>query len=217
MGTAGQWASDFLARMGQTDPTPEMLQIVSAWVACEGTKARYNPLATTYDLPPNSNFNTVGVKNFESRDQGIEASKRTLDGDFYGYARVRAAITANDADDLRWTLIDPLFPWGTGSVCLLREMENEAVVNFRLKSEETTDSTDPPRSDWLPPVQDDFRNVFDIENPFRLEWLDTETLNRVLYGIVGGLLIAMAGSLFVRRFIPTEQVLRTVVDAAVPG
>ena len=217
MGTAGQWASDFLARMGQTDPTPEMLQIVSAWVACEGTKARYNPLATTYDLPPNSNFNTVGVKNFESREQGIEASKRTLDGDFYGYARVRAAITANDADDLRWTLIDPLFPWGTGSVCLLREMENEAVVNFRLKSEETTDSTDPPRSDWLPPVQDDFRNVFDIENPFRLEWLDTETLNRVLYGIVGGLLIAMAGSLFVRRFIPTEQVLRTVVDAAVPG
>lgn len=224
MGTAGQWARDFLRIMGQPAPEPLLVQYVAAWAACEGTAARYNPLATTYDLPPNSNFNLVGVKNFESREQGLEASKRTLDGNFPGYANIRAAITSNDSEDFRRSLF--LSPWGTSVICLQREMELPAVVNVRLKAEEAQDAPDriPPRATPQPDNGSFLDSVWDgsLGGAFggvgpSMGWLDEETILRVVYASVGAGLFAIAGSLFFRRFIPTEQIVKTVVDAAVPG
>ena len=49
------------------------------WAAWEDTLAKWNPLATTWDLLDRStNFNSVGVKDYVDREAGIEATAKTL-------------------------------------------------------------------------------------------------------------------------------------------
>src|SRR2546430_13748561 len=52
--------------------------VVVAWEAQEGSQAGWNPLDTTYDLPDATLFNSTGVKNYTSLDEGLAASVRTL-------------------------------------------------------------------------------------------------------------------------------------------
>ena len=72
-----QWSTDFLNRVG-APVTASNLEAMSAWIASEGTRAAYNPLAVV-DKPNNgaealgqwSDFNKVGVKNFAGYEQGL--------------------------------------------------------------------------------------------------------------------------------------------------
>ena len=46
MGTRGQWATDFAKALGNPEPSADIVNWISAWTKAEGTKARFNPLAT---------------------------------------------------------------------------------------------------------------------------------------------------------------------------
>lgn len=49
-----------------------------AWSMAEGTKARFNPLATTLREPGSTSFNSVGVQNYATPESGVQATADTI-------------------------------------------------------------------------------------------------------------------------------------------
>lgn len=81
--TLGSWAKSLLRALG-APASSSNIAAVSGWENQEGGGGAYNPLNTTYDLPPDSDFNTIGVKNYNSWGQGIRATVDTLKGGYPG-------------------------------------------------------------------------------------------------------------------------------------
>jgi hypothetical protein len=99
-----QWSTDFLNRVG-APVTASNLEAMSAWIASEGTRAAYNPLAVKsapkdpadVALGQWSKFNNdgSGVKNFASYEQGLRMNVFHMQN--YG-KRVINALTNNSND-----------------------------------------------------------------------------------------------------------------------
>jgi len=89
----GQWAR-LAAAQFKAPGCKENLIVLSAWQANEGTDARWNPLATTYDMPGATDFNWVGVKDYVSLKQGLLASWLTLQRGWktYGYGDIVVSL-----------------------------------------------------------------------------------------------------------------------------
>lgn len=85
----GHWASRFLREM-RVPRCSENKIVVVAWEVNEGTAAVYNPLATTYDMPGATRYNSVGVRNYMSLGQGADATRLTIERGFtiYGYGEI---------------------------------------------------------------------------------------------------------------------------------
>ena len=89
----GQWARLFLQAIGA--PTcHENLVVMVAWQAAEGTQASWNPLATTLQMPGSIPFNSVGVQNYTSLAQGLDAIHQTLlrGATTYGYGAILTSL-----------------------------------------------------------------------------------------------------------------------------
>jgi hypothetical protein len=89
----GQWARLFLQAIGA--PTcHQNLVVLVAWQAAEGTLASWNPLATTLQMPGSIPFNSVGVQNYTSLAQGIDAIHQTLlrGSEPYGYGAILTSL-----------------------------------------------------------------------------------------------------------------------------
>jgi hypothetical protein len=93
--TYGAWALGFL-RMMELPTCRSNLVVLVAWQAAEGTQAAYNPLATTHRMPGSTDFNSVGVQNFVSLAQGLQATRETLENgwDIYGYGAIVGSLGA---------------------------------------------------------------------------------------------------------------------------
>jgi hypothetical protein len=89
------WARAFLSRLDAPD-CAENLMIVVTWETSESTSAAFNPLATTHDMDGATDFNSVGVKNYLSLEQGLDAARDTLLGgaESYGYAAIIDSLRA---------------------------------------------------------------------------------------------------------------------------
>jgi hypothetical protein len=87
--TYGGWSKRFLHELHTPKCTQNRIAVV-AWVANEGTAAVWNPLATTYALAGATNYNGVGVKNYPSLGQGLDATRLTIERGFtaYGYGEI---------------------------------------------------------------------------------------------------------------------------------
>jgi hypothetical protein len=72
------------------EPTKNNLLFLYAWRQAEGGKAKNNPFNTTLKMPGATNYNSVGVKNYQTPEQGIEATCKTLKNgrDKYGYDKI---------------------------------------------------------------------------------------------------------------------------------
>jgi uncharacterized coiled-coil protein SlyX len=95
----GQWAGLFLSSM-QLPTCHENLVVVVAWEVQEFTQAAWNPLATTHRMPGSTDFNSVGVQDYLSLGQGLEATRETLEygADIYRYGAIVESLAAcNDA------------------------------------------------------------------------------------------------------------------------
>ena len=75
--TWDQWATMLLRHMKLPTCRENVASIV-IWEAAENTQARWNPLATTLPMKGATVFNSHGVRNYKSLEQGIEASAQTL-------------------------------------------------------------------------------------------------------------------------------------------
>ena len=89
--TFGQWAGAFLPRAGAPQCHDNLVVMVS-WQEAEYTSARWNPLATTKDMPGATNFNSHGVKNYTSLQQGLDATYGTLALPNRGYEPILANL-----------------------------------------------------------------------------------------------------------------------------
>lgn len=85
----GSWAEAFLQVMGAPRCHANLV-VTIAWQAQEGTQAAWNPLATTHRLDGSTDFNSVGVQNYRTVAQGLEATKETIENGWrdYGYGAV---------------------------------------------------------------------------------------------------------------------------------
>ena len=92
-----QWAKQLLPRLGDQVCVNDRIVIVS-WETAEFTKAAWNPLATTHWMPGSTNFNSAGVKNYVSLDQGLRATIDTLRGGrgSYGYGAILDGLSRCD-------------------------------------------------------------------------------------------------------------------------
>jgi hypothetical protein len=113
-GTA--WANDLLSALGMPR-TAANIKAITAWVAAEGTKAGNNPLATTQVMPGATAFNSVGVRNYSSYNEGLAATVRTLRNGRYGNI-LSALATGTDSVAVAQAVADS--PWGTGEGVLRR-------------------------------------------------------------------------------------------------
>lgn len=109
-----QWANDLLAQLGMPK-TPENVRALSAWAQAEGTSAKFNPLATTQSAAGATNFNSVGVKNFTSYEQGLAATVKTLTNG--RYEPILAALRSGDSAVAVGRAVEAS-PWGTGGLML---------------------------------------------------------------------------------------------------
>lgn len=99
--TRQQWAKDFLIRMGNPIPSQDVIDWVVGWTVFEtntNSGARYNLLNTTQPMPGATDFNSVGVKNYTSYAQGIQANQLTVQNGRYGY--LSQALFTNDIKSL---------------------------------------------------------------------------------------------------------------------
>ena len=104
------WARDFLTKVGMPI-TSENVKAITAWEQAEGTAAHFNPLATTQSgFNGETRFNSVGVKNYATYQDGIDANADALTNGRYG--NILAALRAgNDATAVAQAIADS--PWGT--------------------------------------------------------------------------------------------------------
>lgn len=101
--------------------TQRNLWAICAWIQAEGSNASFNPLATTQDMPGDTKFNSVGVRNYVSFEQGVQATAKTLnygaDREIYGYKPIRRRLRRNRW--AYWTLrAVEASAWGTGGLAL---------------------------------------------------------------------------------------------------
>lgn len=91
----------------------ENLKFLYAWRQSEGKAGRFNPFNTTWSLPGSTNFNSVGVKNYQSLEDGMVATIKTLKNGRYN------CIVDGLKNDIGATNIakcESLKTWGTGDL-----------------------------------------------------------------------------------------------------
>lgn len=116
--TKAGWASEFLRRL-DAPVTTDTVQLVIAWIDGEGTRARYNPLATTQWAPGATIFNSHKVRNYPDLETGFLATLDTITNGRYDtiVAGLRAGdVNAALSDSKEWTT------WGTGSAQRLQSL-----------------------------------------------------------------------------------------------
>lgn len=105
-----RFANDLLDRLG-FPKTAENVRAIDAWARAEGTRASNNPLATTQGWAGATKFNSVGVRNYLSYEDGLAATVKTLNNGYY--PNILAALrSGTDALAVGRAVADS--PWGTG-------------------------------------------------------------------------------------------------------
>lgn len=115
----GQWAQDFIKAIGG-NPSQISIEFVCGWSYFEipsmtNNTPKYNLLATTQNAQGATNFNSVGVKNYTSYDQGVQANASTLKNGLYNDL-LNALINNNETllKNPSSAMISQLNKWGTG-------------------------------------------------------------------------------------------------------
>lgn len=103
----GVWAADFAKALGNEQPSNETVAAIVAWTLAEDSCLsgcgyasafeRNNPLNTTQaGYGETDVFNSHGVRDYNTRENGIAATVQTLTYDYPGYAEIVAGIRTND-------------------------------------------------------------------------------------------------------------------------
>ena len=122
--TKNSWAKSVLAGLG-AKATPDNISAMMSWMASEGghwnNSAGYNPLNTTYDMPGSSLMDAGpgrdhGVRHYNSWQQGIDATIKTLTGnkaDQRGYSTIVDLLKSGAKKD---EIMSAVYKssWGTG-------------------------------------------------------------------------------------------------------
>jgi hypothetical protein len=105
------WGISLLNRL-HAPLTPENLSFLTRWQGMENTNAAYNPLATTQPARGATAFNSAGVRNYLTPQQGYDATIKTLQNGYYPDI-VRGLMSGHPFNDK--ASASELNKWGTGS------------------------------------------------------------------------------------------------------
>lgn len=123
------WRQQFL-RAIQAPLTAENVKALNAWARSEGTAAKFNPLATTEPAPGASSFNSVGVKNYPTQQEGIQATAETLLNGKYN--RVLSLFRSGKASAAQIAEAVGQSPWGTSGELMLKVLGEPAPQPVKL-------------------------------------------------------------------------------------
>jgi hypothetical protein len=93
----------------------ENLKFLYAWRQSEGKAGKYNPFNTTHKMPNATNFNSVGVKNYASIEDGLNATLKTLKNGRYNCI-VNGLKNDIGAKKISTDCLSELKTWGTGEL-----------------------------------------------------------------------------------------------------
>lgn len=96
-----------------------------AWAAqmqAEGGDAAFNPFNTTLPMPGSTRYNSVGVQNYVSAEQGVEATVKTLLENGHGYEVIRRRLLRNASATAIVEAIGDS-DWGTDSTLALTVLD----------------------------------------------------------------------------------------------
>lgn len=93
--------------------TNENLKFLLAWRQAEGKSGQFNPFNTTHKLNDSTDFNSVGVQNYQSLDDGMYATLKTLTNGKYNCI-INGLI--NDIGASEIAKCPSLEVWGTGGL-----------------------------------------------------------------------------------------------------
>ena len=110
-----KWSTDLLHALGYP-VTASNVAFLNAWQLGEGTRARFNPLATTQPWSGAGKFNSVGVRNYSSYEDGLAATVKTLRNG--RYTEILAALKSGNGTHA--AVSSQLNTWGTGSTLVQR-------------------------------------------------------------------------------------------------
>lgn len=114
--TPEQWARALLQRLGYRQ-TKGNITAIMAWVRAEGghwhNSASYNPLNTTQKMSGARSMNSVGVKAYNSWEQGLQATVITLRNGYYG-SILSGLKSGGSAQDVANSIVNS--PWGTKNI-----------------------------------------------------------------------------------------------------
>jgi hypothetical protein len=119
MVTREEWARSFLKLAGWPESRKNLVALV-AWQAAEGSpdnppQAKWNPLNTTQPWAEATVFNSVGVRNYASKEDGLNATLRTINGSGHGYEPIRRRLKRS-ANPRRTLDAVESSAWGTGGL-----------------------------------------------------------------------------------------------------
>lgn len=112
--TRSEFARHFLRGIDAPADDKKNLYAMVAWMQAEGWAGKFNPLNSTQPWPGSTDFNAVPVQNYQSFEDGVGATVKTLnygaDHKLYGYARIRhcfrnrvnPALTLEAVEDSAW-------------------------------------------------------------------------------------------------------------------
>lgn len=110
------WARDVLAGLGNARPSAATVAFMEAWHRAEGGTAAFNWINTTEPMPGATDYNSVGVKNFVSYEQGVQATVITLENGYYPRTLYGLLTNAPVVDD------GEMGTWGTGGGALRAQL-----------------------------------------------------------------------------------------------
>lgn len=148
--TETSWATALLTRIG-APVTDQNLSAMTTWMKFEGggggkatglgkNSAMYNPLNTTQGAPGAKSMNSVGVKSYNSWDQGMEATVQTLMNGKYSGILAALQQGTNTAGVLSAVNASP---WGTkipGYAAGNPSTGGAQTVNITLKIDKASDA-----------------------------------------------------------------------------
>lgn len=94
-------------------PTKDNMSFMYAWRQAEGGKASNNPFNTSHKLPGSTTYNSHGVQNYKSSEDGIEATCKTLNNG--RYTDIVNGLK-NDVGLFELSRMKGLKTWGTGEL-----------------------------------------------------------------------------------------------------
>jgi hypothetical protein len=119
--TRRDWSVALLNAIGNSNPTEKTILWLIAWTHAETTSppgAEYNLLNTTEPNTPGvvSDFNSVGVKNYDTFAHGIQANAKVLNNGFYPTLYTFLKTNSNGLYTVNDDINHQLSTWGTGPV-----------------------------------------------------------------------------------------------------
>lgn len=200
--SANDWPGRLLAGIGAPVTRGNMV-FIRLWEQAEGSKARWNPLATSLPAPGATDFNSHGVKHYPSEQVGLDATITTLRHP--RYTAVVEALKSGDANAAARAVVES--KWGTGPVLLdLVADAGGNAVGDAIRPGDVAGGI----GNVVGGAVEGVKSVGDLVNALQ----DGKTWLRVLQ-VVGGL-AAVAGGLVLLQS-STVKKAASAVGGAVPG